>query len=97
MQKHTSVYFSHFDYTGQEFIPCECCGAKAVDINHIICKGMGGVKNNRLDIIENLMAVCRKCHDKYGDNKNWLEYLVEKHAIKLGVKFDALMETIKSL
>jgi len=97
MKNHTKVYLSHFNYTGYEFIPCECCGTRAVDTNHIICKGMGGVKNGRLDIIENLMAVCRKCHDKYGDNKTHLEFLVEKHAIKLGVKFDGLMEIIKQL
>lgn len=97
MKHHIKVYFDHFDLTGQEFIACECCDAKAVDIHHIVSRGMGGVKDKRLDIIENLQALCRKCHDKYGDSPNWLEFLVQKHALKLKVSFIILLDKIKSL
>jgi predicted restriction endonuclease len=58
MMPHTKIYMAYFDYKGEEFIPCEACGRKAVDIHHIDGRGKG--KN----VIKNLMAVCRKCHDR---------------------------------
>lgn len=97
MQNHTKVYFKHFNYAGDEFIACECCGARANDIHHIVARGMGGVANNRLDIIENLQAVCRTCHNKYGDKAEWLEFLVKKHAYALKTNFDNLLKKIQSL
>ena len=57
MKNHVKVYLNHFDLLG-EFIPCEICGSKAVDIHHV--KGRGKGK----DVIENLMALCRDCHNK---------------------------------
>lgn len=62
MQKHTKIYFDYFGYTTADFIPCEVCGAKAVDIHHIEPKGMGGSKQR--DYINNLVALCRSCHEK---------------------------------
>ena len=44
----------YFDYVLDDFIPCEVCGARAVDIHHIENRGAGGDKNK--DTIENLMA-----------------------------------------
>lgn len=81
MQKHTKIYLSHFNYTIDEFIPCEVCGNKAVDIHHIDCRGMGGTKEK--DRIENIMAMCRKCHIDLGDKKQFLEYLKEIHKTRL--------------
>ena len=78
MKKHTKIYLEYFDYAGDEFIPCEICGARAVDIHHIDCRGMGGSKTK--DTIENLMALCRPCHVKYGDIKDEIENLKEIHA-----------------
>jgi len=62
MKKHVKIYLEHHAYTGHEFIPCEKCGATAVDIHHIESKGMGG--NPDKDSIENLIALCRTCHEK---------------------------------
>jgi 5-methylcytosine-specific restriction endonuclease McrA len=62
LNKHTKIYYDYFDYFGDEFIACEICGAKSVDIHHLISKGMGGSKTK--DYIENLIAVCRSCHVK---------------------------------
>ena len=62
MKKHTKIYMEYFDYGLEDFIPCEVCGSKAVDIHHIEARGMGGSKS--ADTIENLMAVCRSCHLK---------------------------------
>jgi len=52
-----------------------------VDIHHIDCKGMGGSKQK--DYIENLQALCRECHLKYGDKKQYKEFLLTKHKEKL--------------
>jgi hypothetical protein len=81
MQKHTKIYLEYFGYLGEDFIPCEVCGAKAVDIHHILCRGMGGSKEK--DHIENLMAVCRTCHIKYGDKKEFIDLLKNIHNGKL--------------
>lgn len=40
---------------------CERCSSIAVDVHHIIPKGMGGA--NRDDRDSNLIALCRACHD----------------------------------
>ena len=48
-----------------------------VDIHHIDCRGMGGSKDK--DKIENLMGLCRQHHLEYGDKKEHIEFLKEKH------------------
>ena len=60
MVKHKKVYFEATGLSPVEFVPCEVCGGRAVDIHHIQPRGMGGSKSR--DTIENLMAVCRPCH-----------------------------------
>ena len=81
MKKHTMVYFNHFGYDISDFIPCEVCGKTAVDIHHIEPRQMGGSKE--ADAIENLMALCREDHIKFGDRKQYKEFLKEKHEKKL--------------
>lgn len=81
MKKHVKIYLDYFGYGIEDFIPCEICGKKAVDIHHINCRGMGGSKS--ADKIENLMAVCRECHLSYGDKKQHLEFLQEIHNEKI--------------
>jgi len=81
MKKHVKVYMSYFGYGVDDFIPCEVCGGRAVDIHHIDCRGMGGSKNK--DNIENVMSLCRDCHMKYGDKKQYMDMLVEAHDIRL--------------
>jgi 5-methylcytosine-specific restriction endonuclease McrA len=78
MKKHTRVYLEHFGFDTETFIPCEVCGTKAVDIHHIHRRGMGGSKS--ADNIDNLMAVCRICHIKYGDLKKYMDFLKEVHS-----------------
>lgn len=65
MKKHTRIYLDSFGYDETDFIPCEVCGCKAVDIHHIEARGMGGSKLK--DTPENLQALCRPCHVEYGD------------------------------
>ena len=81
MKNHTKVYLKAMGYDTTDFIPCEICGAKAVDIHHIEARGMGGSK--QADIIENLMAVCRQCHNTYGDLKDYKEMLKEIHYLRI--------------
>ncbi len=81
MKNHTKIYFDYFGYDKNSFIECEVCGAKAVDIHHIERRGMGGSKS--ADRIENIMALCRKHHEEFGDKKQWKEWLIKLHTIKL--------------
>lgn len=75
MKKHTKIYLKAFDLLKNECM-CEMCGRPAVDIHHIIPRGMGGGER---DTIDNLMALCRECHVKYGDKKQYTDGLRELH------------------
>ncbi len=44
MRKHVKIYLDYFGYGEQDYIPCEYCGNKAVDIHHSEKRGMGGSK-----------------------------------------------------
>lgn len=66
MKNHIKVYFKHFKYDISSFIECEVCKAPSNDIHHIQPKGMGGSKTK--DNIENLIALCRDCHNDAHDN-----------------------------
>lgn len=81
MKPWTKIYLDHFGYDTNDFIPCEVCGTQAVDIHHIECRGIGGSKN--ADKIENLQALCRKCHITYGDKKQHKDFLIITHQIKM--------------
>ena len=83
MKKYTLTYFKHFGYDISDFIPCEVCGKTAVDIHHIEARGIGGSKD--ADNIENLMALCREDHLKYGDKKQHKEWLKSIHEQRLSM------------
>lgn len=78
MKKHINLYLQSFSFDVSDFIPCEVCGTKAVDIHHIKARGMGG--SNLKDTKENLMALCRNCHLMYGDKKQYVQFLIDKHS-----------------
>ena len=82
MKKHTKIYMKYFNYVLDDFIPCEVCGSRAVDIHHIEHRGAGGSGNQ--DVIENLMAVCRPCHLYHGERKEALQMLkeIQKHKMR---------------
>lgn len=77
MRKHTKIYLDYFGYVKDDFMCCEVCGGRMVDIHHISARGMGG--SNDKDKIENLMGLCRSCHIEYGDKKQHIEFLMSKH------------------
>jgi hypothetical protein len=68
------VYLKALGYDASDFIPSELSGQRAVDIHHIIGRGKKGK-----DQIENLMALTREEHIKYGDKVQYMVMLLEKH------------------
>jgi hypothetical protein len=84
MQKHIKVYMNYYGYEISDFIPCEACGAKSNDIHHIVFRSKFGKKTkDQQDAIENLIALCRECHNKAHDNKLTKEWLTELHTSNL--------------
>ena len=81
MKKHTKIYMKHFNYVLDDFIPCEICGSRAVDIHHIEPRGMGG--SSERDTPENLMALCRECHSYFGDKKQFKRMLKTMHYVRI--------------
>jgi 5-methylcytosine-specific restriction endonuclease McrA len=81
MKPYTELYFKYFAYDTSDFIPCEICGNPAVDIHHIKARGIGGT--TRKETIENLMALCRVCHIKFGDKKEYYDFLDKIHSEKI--------------
>jgi 5-methylcytosine-specific restriction endonuclease McrA len=63
-----------YGYGEQDFIPCTYCKTeRANDIHHLIPKGMGGSKTK--DYIENLVALCRNCHNIAHSDREFNENL----------------------
>ncbi len=86
MVKYKQIYLKSLGYSPSDFIACELSGEKAVDIHHIISRGKKGK-----DRIENLMALTRENHLKYGDKKQFMKLLLIKHKEFLdfnGVTYD---------
>lgn len=89
MKPHIKLYLTAYNYDVSSYIPCEMCGNKASDIHHIESRGMGGTK--KPDRIENLMALCRPCHNYHGDIKRYKSYIYKVHMMNMifrGVEFD---------
>ncbi|MCT4253006.1 HNH endonuclease [Elizabethkingia anophelis] len=84
MQKHIKVYIGFFNPHDTSWIPCEICGNKAVDIHHIHRRSEFGKKcKGEQDKIENLIALCRKCHELAHANTFTKDYLKEVHNKKI--------------
>jgi len=76
MKKYIKIYADYFGY--EEYLPCEVCLRPAVDVHHIKYKSRGG-----LDILENLMGLCRECHNLAHDEKFTERQLREIHLEKI--------------
>ena len=92
MQNHTKVYMQFFNYEEQDFIPCEMCGARAVDVHHLEKRN-----NTKNDFIENLIGVCRSCHIKAENDGMFNMFCRIKHLENVCVQVYSLIELNKRL
>lgn len=80
MKNYTKTYMAFFGYTVADFIACEICESRAVDIHHIYARS---ISRGKVNDIFNLMALCRMCHEKYVDKKEKRDFLLAKHSEKM--------------
>ena len=79
MQKHCKNYMKYFGYGEQDKILCEHCGRVACDLHHIVYRSHGGT-----DEVENIIALCRKCHEMAHNSELTQGDLKLLHARKMG-------------
>lgn len=77
MKPWTKLYLDYFGYDTSDFICCEVCGGRGIDVHHIENRKSGGTKKE--DTIENLMCLCRPHHVEFGDKKQYKDFLKNKH------------------
>jgi 5-methylcytosine-specific restriction endonuclease McrA len=83
MQRHTKIYMDFYQYGIDDLVPCVGCNNRAVDVHHIDARGMGGDPTGRKDVIENLVALCRRCHNNAEFNKEFNDLIKRKHLTRL--------------
>ena len=81
MVKYKKIYIDFFGYTIADFIPCEVCMSKSIDIHHIKFKSQGGK-----DEIDNLIALCRECHEIAHSSTEFNENLKDIHSIEIDIR-----------
>lgn len=59
MKQYTRLFFQRYELLPHEVF-CALCGQQAVDLHHIIKKSKS---KERINDTDNLLPVCRKCHD----------------------------------
>lgn len=65
MKPHIRNYLKAFGYDESSFIPCEACGKASQDVHHITPRSkFGRLRKVERDAIENLIALCRSCHEE---------------------------------
>ena len=80
MKDYVRVYYDYYNYVSGQFVACECCGAVANDIHHIVYRShFGNKEKSKCNDISNLMALCRECHNKAHQEIFKKEYLQEIH------------------
>ena len=80
LPKHVQNYLEAFGYDESSKILCEVCGRLAVDIHHVVFRSKFG-RNNKVaqDSIENLVAVCRRCHDDaHGPRQEYMRGMLKE-------------------
>ena len=87
MKSYTKAYFKYFGYDVSDFIACECgCGKQATDIHHLESRS---IAKKKLNLVENLVAVSRECHQRADRDRAFNQFLKFRHRKHmLGVKTD---------
>ena len=82
MKPYVKTYLRYFGYPEDPdaFIPCEVCGAKSVDVHHLTPRSL---RKDLINKIDNLMALCRPCHDRAGSDREFNDSLRLIHRKKL--------------
>ena len=75
MKSYTKKFLDHWNIFEADFIPCGVCYKRAVDIHHIYARSK---RKDLLDDPSNLIPLCRSCHDKLGDKKQYIDFLLLK-------------------
>jgi len=92
MEKYTKTYLTSFGYSltdNNQFVNCECCDGRASEIHHILNKnrliqhGLLKVKDDMF----NIMAICRQCHDSYGEDNVFIPLLFKIHIKRINGVF----------
>jgi sarcosine oxidase delta subunit len=82
--KYFQMYRTFFEIGEGEQYPCEYCESRPYgEVHHIDHKGMGGTGKEANETIEELMGLCRKCHNgahvSSGSKRITPEQFKEKH------------------
>ena len=81
MKKHVKIFMEYWNISIADITPCFACeGEDGVinDVHHIENKKSGGDPQGLQDRIDNLIGLCRKCHDKAHFEKGYNEICKEK-------------------
>ena len=79
MTPHVKTYLNYYGYGIDDVIMCENCRQrKAVDIHHIQYRSRGGGND-----INNLIALCRVCHNQAHMELLSPDYLSKIHKMNL--------------
>ena len=76
MKKHVKIFMEYWNISIADITPCFACeGEDGVinDVHHIENKKIGGDPLGLQDRIDNLIGLCRKCHDKAHFEKGYNE------------------------
>lgn len=82
-----------FGYSVGDFMPCEYCGGPIVDIHHLVPKSIA--PKHKVNLITNLMGLCREHHDRAHREVEFNNELKEVHRRKLLANGLPDNETIK--
>lgn len=75
MKKHTKIFLESRGLSQYDTLLCEVCQAPMTDCHHITNRGAGGSK--LLDTPENLIGLCRPCHNLAHRDREFNEGLRE--------------------
>ena len=76
MQQYTKTYMDSLGFDESDFIPCQICEQRSTEIHHVISRKRD---KKLINDIQNLFAICRTCHQKYGEIKEFMPFLLKIH------------------